>query len=249
MTLAEFFARAPAYLFQEGEPGALERALGPSPSGSVNLAFYPVLVRRNVGKILLEVYPGLRALIEREHDGLWRALVEDFWRERPPRGWDPNLHFAAGFPAFVGRRREHDPRVTELHEELADFHWAEFLVWAAPDELPQGGGVDGVDHRLFVRQYSRRVPELARALVEDPGAPIPAQQPTPTLIYRDPASLRVRVLYPTVTALVVLSGRRKGARAEQLVSAIPGLSVALLEQVERELLEHGVALDGPRLSR
>ncbi len=245
MKLADFFAHAPAYLFSEQPTRAFERALGRSESGTANLGFYPVLVRRNIGKILREVYAGLCAYIEREHDELFRELVEAYWRAHPPSGWDPNHHAAAKFPSFLSSYRAREPRLTDIHEELADFHWSEFLVWAALDTWPDDKGVDGVDHRLFVRQYSRRIPDFARGLIKDASTPLPAPEPTPTLIYRDPKTLRVAVLYPSVTALVVLSGRQKRLPLASLAGSIPGLTVAMLESVERDLLERGIALGAP----
>ncbi len=245
MKLADFFARAPDFLFGVQHPRAFERALGPSDSGTANLGFYPVLVRRNIGKILREVYGGLCAYIEREHGELFRELVEAYWRAHPPRGWDPNHHAAAQFPDFLSRHRAREPRLTDVHEELADFHWSEFLAWSALDTWPDECGVDGVDHRLFVRQYSRRIPDFARGVANDSSTPLPPPTPTPTLVYRDPKTLRTAVFYPSVTALVVLSGRRKQLPLASLVGAVPGLTVAMLESVERDLLERGIALGPP----
>jgi hypothetical protein len=239
--LASFFTHAQGFLLGRERVDAFTRAVGESPSGSDALEFYAVLVRRNLFKIMREVFPALFVLIRREHPGLWNSLIDDYAREHPPRGWDPN-HFAAAFPGFLGRRHVSDPRVAPLYEELADLHWIKFLAWSARDELPAESGIDGLNHRLFVRQYSRRVPAFALALPQDHAAELPPEQPTPTLIYRDPSSLRVKIFYPTAAALAVLAQRRRGRPHPESASSVPGLTREAFNTIERELLAHGVLL-------
>lgn len=235
MSLAAFFHEARRLLSGETDVATFQAALGESPSGVRRVAFYRVLIRRNMDKILREGCPALCARITHLRAGLWTELVDDFSDAHPATARNPNT-FAAPFSDYLAQRRQSDPRIEPLWEEIADYYWLRFSAHVASDELPAGTLPDGLDHRVFVRQYSCKIPEYAQALTEDPATPPPERAPTPTLIYRHSRTLRVTAFYPTVYGLAALA-RRRGDDPRRLV---PQLDVSQLDAVEAQLAEHGV---------
>lgn len=236
--LDRFFAAAPALLFGEATPAEFAGAVGPSPSGADRLRFYQILIERNLAKILRDFYGGLAAWMERDRPGLWARLIRDYARAHPPSGWDPN-RYAAAFPEFLAARRASDDRLREVDEELADFYWIEYCAFVAGDEVPAEKGPDGVDHRVFVRQYTRPIPTFARALRRGESPALPGAAPTLTIVFRSPASLGVEILYPQVAAIAALIRRQGGDPA----ALVPGLGGAEIDAAEAELRRRHVLMD------
>ncbi len=103
--LQHFFDEIVPFLRGEIDEAELEKRLGPSASGSRRLAFYRVLMQRDVALILRQLFPATRALISRVKPGLWVSWVEEYTRAHPAHHYEPN-QFGAHFPDFVSERRE-----------------------------------------------------------------------------------------------------------------------------------------------
>lgn len=240
--LPGFFAQMRPYLLGQQDLAQTRAALGPSPSGDDDFAFYRVLAQRNLFKVLRELYGPLLTLFVRDHDGpdgpdgrgggaaAWRALVEEYIAAHPPGGVHPNC-FGEALPELLAARREREPSQPVVYEEIADFCWIRMQVYRAPDD--EG---DGFDSRLCVRQYSYPIADFVAALERDPSAPVPEPRPVVLLVYRHWRLLQTRIFLPTAAGLVALA-RRQGAPVPQALQSVPSEHV---DVAEAQLVEHGV---------
>jgi len=235
-SLAGFYATMKPYL--RGEQGLVQTraALGPSPSGDGDFAFYRVLAERNVFRIMRDLYAPVRTLVLRDDPAAWGPLLRAYVAAHPPGGRHPN-DLGVAFSEFLAQRREQHPTQSVLFEEIADFCWIRAAVYSAPD---QPG--DGFDQRLFVRQYSARVHDLVSALERDPDAPVPAEpQPVILLVYRHWRTLTTRLFQPSAAGLVALA-RRQQQEVPEPLRAIPDEQVRAADD---QLVDHGVLSPRP----
>lgn len=239
MKLEDFFSETQALLMGRTDARSYQRKLGTSSSGTSRLEYYQTLIRRNMMKVLRDMYPSVRNRYLQFRPGQWGTFVERFTRQHPPPShWDPN-QFSAPLPEFLAAERERDPKLPSDLEQLADFHWTEFCVFSASETWPQDLGPDGMEHRLYVRQYDGKIPQYARQLIRDPEAVPGSSTPTPTLIYRDLKTHRTAVFYPTILGLLVLS-----KRSGKTLPKIPGVTSQNLEIAEKDLIQRGILTAG-----
>ncbi|MEM9461476.1 MAG: hypothetical protein AAGF11_45350 [Myxococcota bacterium] len=234
-TLADFYTQMKPFLTGAQTLDQIREALGPSPSGDDNFTFYRVLAERNVFKIMRELYAPLHTLVRREAPETWAPLVRAYVVAYPPGGRHPTCCGKA-FSEFLAQRREHEPTQPVVYEELADFCWVRSYVYSAPD-----GEDDGFDRRLFVRQYTYRVHDLAAALERDAQAPVPDPQPLVLIIYRHTRSLQTRLFLPSAAGLVALA-QRQGAEIPEPLRVIPAPHVV---EADAQLVAHGVLVPRP----
>ena len=237
-SLRRFYAEIAPLLFGEVDVGAVERTLGPSPSGPDNLDFYRVLLARNVERILRDLFPTVHALVTRDHPGLWPTLVHAYARAHPSNARDPN-RFGLAFSDFLAERRiAGEPPLSPVLEELADLHMCRYLAAVSPD--PRDASTDdpdGFEPRVFLRGYSFPVPAFPRALAGASDTPIPEPRPTTIIVYRSVHEPRpVRTLAPTLEQLGALA-RRQGL---VLTGPLARLQPDTLDQAELELVALGV---------
>lgn len=225
------YAALAPFLFGEHDVATLEAELGASPSGSANLDFYRVLVARNLNKILSELFPLIRALMQREHPQLWPKLIQDFARAHPSEARDPN-RLGLHLPEYLSTRRARRSEYSALYEELADYQMCRYLAASAPEPTP---GEDGFEERVFIRGYTHPVPEIVAALGRDPAAQLPEPRPVTLLVYRS--------LHPP--RRIAFAGLRTHTPDLEEVAAIAkrqGLTLAgPLAQVDAEGLARGLA--------
>ena len=228
--LPRFFAAMAPLLNGRCTAADVEQAIGPSPSGSVNLDFYRVLVERNLFKILRDVHAPVRALALRQDPQSWARLVRSYAAAHPPMHWDPNA-FAGAFPEWLEVERKRTGEIPVLLEQLADYQWIRHRAGRCRDV-----GDDGFDERLFVRQYSYDVPKIAAALEEDEHADLPGRRAVVVLVYRHTRALDVRTFYPTNAGLAALA-RRQGVMVPPELGEFSNI-----DRTEIELIEHGILM-------
>ena len=214
-SLERFYSELAPLLFGRIDVAELERRLGSSPSGPVNLDFYRVLLGRNVDRILRELFPSVHALVERERPGTWPGLVRAYADSVGDEGMrgagttvrDPN-RFGLEFADFLASRRAADPGQPEVLEELADWHMCRYLAAVAPEPAVGEPEPDGFEVRVFVRGYTHPIPRFARALAQTPASPIPDPRATTVVIYRSLLGERsLRAHRPTAAELAALAHR------------------------------------------
>lgn len=217
--LGRFFAAMAPMLEGRASAREVEAAIGPSASGSDALAFYAELVRRNLHKILSDVFPAVRAVARHVHgdDRAWVGLAVDYAAAHPGRGGDPN-RFAAAFPTWLRGRPELAGPWAEPAVELADYEWTRLLAYHAADV--EG---DGVDERLFVRQYTCDIPALAHAVLHGSFA-LPAARPRIVAIFRHARTLQLGVFHLGAAGLAALA-RRQGLAMPPVLAALPEAAV------------------------
>jgi hypothetical protein len=198
VSLDAFFAGIAPLLRGECTASELEDKIGPSPSGSQNLAFYSTLVARNYAKILREVFTSVREAANRSDGRLWARLVGEYSSRTRVVHHDPN-EFGREFPEWLCARRETRPKQSPLLEELADYQWIRHLARHAPDSRGLG-----MDERLFIRHYTFPVPRIAARLWKGAEADLEQRQPTTVLLYREAEASGLRYLVPTMPQLGVL---------------------------------------------
>jgi hypothetical protein len=230
MSLEAFFATMKPLLRGEISAEEVQTRLGASDSGTEALAFYRVLVQRNMFKAMREIFPSLPPLVERDRPGAWAELVAAFLCDHPPTHFDPN-HIGEPFAAWLQARRAGDPAQPELFEELADFHWIQWLAATSPEPHD-----DGFDRVLFVRLYRHPIPKIIADVLENPRAELPQPQPTCLVVHRHRQTGALRLLYPGLAAWAVLA-RRQGL---PLPLPLADIDVNALRAAEQWLAQQGV---------
>ncbi len=201
--LPSFFSQMEAFLLGRTGTAEVEAALGPSPSGSDNLAFYRTLIDRNFHKTMRLLFPTVHLLAKRQRATLWTDLVRDYAAAHPPRGCrDPN-RMGASFSDFLTRRREEGGELSSLAEEMAEYHWVDYQARTATDIED-----DGFEKRIFIRQFTYPVPTFMHAVNADSDAPEPQPRPTIVILYRSLVDGRVQILYPRPETMAVFAGRQ-----------------------------------------
>ena len=235
--LARFFAEMEPFLLGRKSAMEVEAALGPSPSGTSNLAFYRTLVDRNYHKIMRLLFPSVCTLARRVRYELWSDLVREYVTLHPPVACrNPNL-MGAHFSEYLTRRREQRGELPVAAEELAEYHWVDYVAKTAEDV--EG---DGLERRLFIRQFTLPIPAYALALYGDPEAPPPEPRPTVVVVYRSVHDGNVAILYPSPATLAVLA-RRQGL---QLPPALAALDERDVNLTEGNLVTMGVLTEASR---
>lgn len=224
MSLDAFFAEVPAMIRGEQAADAVEHRLGPSPSGTDELAFYAALQARHVQERMRLMFDRVRAVVA-HRDGVtaWHDLVVAFAADHPPAGW--SLH-AQGIPFADWLAARERPDAAEL-AALADWQRTRWEVANAPDD-------DVVGRRVAARRYDVDAPAWARALRDDPTAPSP---PGPVFVvaFRDLRDHAVRTLTPQPLTLAVLA-RRSGVPLPDAVAS----QTEALEAEDARLVDLGV---------
>lgn len=221
--LSQFFAEMESFLLGHTTTAELESALGPSPSGSRDLTFYRTLIDRNFLKTMRLLFPIVKVMAERTREGLWRELVAAYAVAHPPRGCrDPN-QMGIAFSEFLSRRRERTGEFSTLLEELAEYHWIDYLARTASDVDD-----DGMEKRLFIRQFTIVMPEFMRAINADAEAPEPEAKPSIVLLYRSLVDGAVQILYPRPATMAVIA-KRQGLPLPPPLAQLDPNDVALTE--------------------
>ena len=229
--LPEFFDQMQAFLLGRIDVDEVQTKLGPSASGSQNLTFYRTLVDRNFHKTLRLLFPTVHTLAMRVRPTMWSELVRDYVRVHPPRGCrDPN-RFGASFPEFLTRRREEKGEFSEALEELAEYHWIDYLA-----RTSTGSDDDGFEKRVFIRQFTRPIPDLMKALVEDDSAEEPSPRPMIVILYRSLVDGVVRILHPRPETMAVLAMRQ----GLDLPAPLAQLDSDNVKLTETRLVEMGI---------
>jgi len=231
-TLPGFFDQMESFLLGRQTAAELEGRLGPSPSGTANLAFYRTLIDRNFHKIMRLLFPTVKVLANRAREGMWSELVREYVAAHPPRGCrDPN-RMGASFSEFLTRRREEGGELSAVVEEMAEYHWIDYLAKTATD-VEDG---DGFERRVFIRQFAHPIPTFMKAINEDSATKIPAPQPTIVILYRSLTHGAVRILYPRAETMAVFA-RRQGLDLPPPLAALDPETVKL---TEARLVEMGL---------
>ena len=234
--LQEFFAQMRPYLSGERDLPQVVEALGASPSGDDNFAFYRVLAERNLFKILFELYGPLRTLIVRQRSAdTWRQLVREYVDTHLPAGHHPN-EAGGAFSDFLAARRQRETSQPTVWEEVADFCWTRTSVSSAPD-----GPGDGFEQRLHVRQYTHAVSHIVTLLERDAEAELPEPAPELIVIYRHWQTLETRLFRPSAAGLVALAVRQ-GLPVPEPLKVVPDDHVVIADE---QLVAHGVLSPKP----
>jgi hypothetical protein len=215
MSLAAFFDAMGPYLQGQTSSAQLEQALGPLPGAPADHAFYPWLVAFDQRRILAELYPAVRALVDRTEGLQWDSLVAEYVADHVPDGHSvPQLGEA--LPDWLAARREHHPEQPEALECLADWRWVRFLAHIAPDtdEL-------GIDERVFLRHYPLDVVAIERHLLRSPAEPLPETAACTWLAYRHSSGTTVHQRPATLTTLAVLAQHQGMSLAGPLADLPP----------------------------
>ncbi|HHO52690.1 MAG TPA: hypothetical protein ENK18_17910 [Deltaproteobacteria bacterium] len=230
MSLQGFFDAVHPFLTGEGSLEEFLAVAGPSSSPEADLRFYRWLVAFDQERILSELCPALRALVDRTEGLQWGTLVAAYVAAWPPGGYSvPGVgeHLADW---LVARRAEHPEQPVAL-ECLADLAWTRFLARTAPDEPGLG-----MDQRVFLRHYPVDVIGLEAKLVPAQEGPVEPGSPCTLLIYRHRWRLGVTHLVPSLATLGLLAElqglERRGPLAE--------LPREVLDAERARLIERGV---------
>lgn len=203
-------------------PGEFEQRVGCVRPATHRLAFYRLLMQRNVRHILQQLFPATRRAIVSLGAKPWESVTERFEQAHSLTHWDPN-ELGASFPSFVAGLAA----IGELPphaEEVADFEWLCFVVTYSADESEIG-----LDSRLHVREYEHDIPSF----VLDSDLTKPEAGTTPVLIFRSPTDHRAHYRRPLVTDLAAIAGRLRGEPSR-------AFTPEALADADRRLVDLGV---------
>lgn len=233
--LASFFAHAGRFLVcGEGSAEDVERALGPSTSGTPRLALYATLVERQQLEALDTLFPATRRALDAITPGSFRALAKRYARAHRSAIAHPG-GLGERFPAFVAglvaANGACDGSRAALRApwapELTDAERVRYELSTSSVPLPD----EGFDPVFALRRYTHAV-HLVRE-----EAPIPEVRSVSLLFVRDPATLRVRWLELGAAELVTI-GIATGEHDAGVVTSL-GLGEREMVHARRRLREVG----------
>ncbi len=223
MTLEAFFETMEPFLRGRITAEEVERKLGPSASGAERLALYPRLVRAQHTGAVRRLFPALHRALEAHRTGLWAKIVDAYVAEHTDGRWNPSW-FGEAMAEFLVAYREHEPDLPPFAEQLADFHWLDFVLTADPRDL-------AVD--VEVRHYTHDVPSYVRGRLEG----VPEEKAVTILAYRPADGRRMEVISATPAVLVALARAREEAVPE--LSAL-GIRERDVDKARRRLRRLGI---------
>ncbi len=231
--LARFFTEIVPVLRGETSAATLTATLGATPLAASRVAFYRTLMKRNVARILCDLFPATHAYARLTQPGCWPAWVSDYDRRHPPAGYDPNA-FGTAFPSFLAETLTREPDVTPALVELADYEWLRFSLGSSLDQPER-------ESQIAVRHYDHDVPHLRSEVLQSRAVAAVTRRPVAVIVFGDPALERARTIYATMAMLAALA-RRGGAAVD---FARLGVSLGQVDDAEQHLRELGLA-DQPR---
>jgi hypothetical protein len=233
--LASFFAHAGRFLVcGEGSAEDVERALGPSTSGTSRLALYATLVERQQLEALDTLFPATRRALDAITPGGFRVVAKRYARAHRSAIAHPG-GLGERFPAFVAGLVAADgacdgaPAVLRAPwaPELTDAERVRYELSTSSVPLAD----EGFDPVFALRRYTHAV-HLARA-----EAPIPEIRAVSLLFARDPATRRVRWLELGAAELVAI-GIATGEHDAGVVASL-GLGEREMVHARQRLQEVG----------
>jgi hypothetical protein len=233
-SLDAFFKNSVPYLRGEITPKQFVENVGPSASTLKRLNIYPWIVLHDNRNSYNKMFVAARAAVERYKLGLWDRMMSDYQRRYPPSDW--RIHrMGMHMYEFFKEYREAHADFPEYIEQLADCAYTRGLAGNAP---PVDDPTQWIDRTIFVRQYTHSVPQFVIQINDDPDAPSPEPRPQLALIYRSFLTLRSRIYYPGVVALLALAKRTN--TSPELRERFTQITDEQIEQGDAALVEHGV---------
>lgn len=202
-SLDDFFRESVSMLKGQQDAQAVEAKLGPCATGTEALQYYGKLQRLHRERQLAELFPLVKARIQTRGKGVWQEIVGDYLSAHPPHHWSLP-HIGAPFADWLFAN---DPEGALLGP-ICDWGWTSWLARHAPDDFEH----DGLEVRLFIRQFGVDPVASRAALREDAEAPIEAK-PTTMLMWRDERTGRIRSRAPSMVTIAVL-WRRSGQKLQ-----------------------------------
>jgi hypothetical protein len=166
----------------------------------------------------------------------WEQLVKGYTATRPARHFEMNQAGEA-FPAFVA-----DVTVAqglpEFLPALARFEWADWAVYASPEQLPERVERLTVNPTLTVLQHPYQLCAYVRGKGE---APAPAAGDEMALLWRHPRQLNTWFMAARERTLLVLKMAVEGLSAGD-VAAATGVEEANIRQAVEKCAADGLIL-------
>jgi len=201
--LGRFFEHMRPFLLGRMSAEELEQTLGPSPTGTANLAFYPTFLRRHERLQLMRQFQAVHRLVE-EHSALdWAELVGDFIQAHVPGHWSM-YRTGEPFADWLTSEIEAGRPVPAEAPMLADFAW---ICWLARNAPPDAG----LDETVHVRQYPFDVAAFTRAILADPKIRPEPTGPRALVVYRHLETGDARHFTPSLATLAVLDHEAGGS--------------------------------------
>jgi hypothetical protein len=229
-----FFSAMNAFLAGDSNAADVERALGPSASGTARLALYQTFVKRQREDVLDSLFPAVKHACHAVRANLWSEATTTFTRAHPPSDWEPN-RFGKSFADFWSRRAAADPSIPSYLEELADYA---YIRYAASVAIEPSDGV-GLDSSLYVRRYDHDVVAFTRAITDDvrPAPKAPSAVPRTLIVAWSRTTHTLTELHPSLAVMAAI-GRRLGDDSAKGREDAP--SESDVDAAERELIARGV---------
>lgn len=213
---------------------------GESPSPEHRFALYAQIVRNNHLSIVNKVYAFCRASVEgplRASTWKWDDMVSAYLRDCPPGHWEPN-QVAAEFADWLQARAGTE---APWLWELAQYEWAEFATYTAPDTLDEdqssaaGWSLEPTVNALAC-QFG--IGEWVKAKGYDSDRPPEADEHV-LLVFRDARTLQCRFLRATPWTTLAILSLESGD--DPMAAAIgQGVSEERARQALSELAEIGL---------
>jgi hypothetical protein len=209
---------------------------------TVRVRAYRDFVRGHVEEVLQKNYAALAGVLGRRR---WDTVVELYFRRHPPRNYELNANAAELRAMLADLVREGALGITELHRELAELEWQEWVVYADERQIPapQELGAPALNPTLVVLDCSHPVSEYLDDLRESDRPPSPPDAaPEQVLVFREPAS-GLAVYYRADEALLFAVKMVHEAVPAAEAARRAGLSVQRVEAILRSAVEIGLVIE------
>jgi uncharacterized protein len=225
-SMAEYFAN----------PSGLERLRAAHPGWEApptRVALYGEFVVAHVRGVMQKLYPLVRACVGPER---WEQLMRGYTATRPARHFELN-QVGEAFPAFVADVAV-PQGLPEFLPALARFEWADWAVYASPEQPAERVERLTVNPTLTVLQHPFKLCAYVRSKGE---APAPAAGDELALLWRHPQQLNTFFMAAHERALLVLKMAVEGLSAGG-VAAATGVAEEDVRRAVEECARDGLIL-------
>lgn len=241
-SLQETFETLHAVLRGAAPPESAERALG---LDARRVAFYADTVYEHVHDILRKNFTALAEVLG---EATFASLVRQYYALHPAQAFELNED-AAPFREFLASRASRgEGALGEVHLELAELEWQEFVAYVHPAQIPARRWLSRptINPTLAILQLDYPVADFLdawRQRGENGDAPELPSAPRPETVFvlRHPESENAIFVAASDALLFAFKVVHDGAEPSQAARAA-GVPEALVHEVLREASDWGIVL-------
>lgn len=216
------------------------------------LSIYPSFVKGHVVKFLDKNFLSLKTLF---NEKTWNGILDEYFRKHAPTHWRL-YRCAEAFPGYIQTLREKGLfEMGEFHTELADFEWAEAVVYHGEEIIPKASHLETLivnptltilNFRYPIAQYVRisrssDILHKEKAWLEHKKYLKPLEKEETVFLFRNPKTLVLNHCVPTDRMLLAIKMVHEKIRPKQAARTV-GQELSIIHDALEEAQSQGLIL-------